>query len=126
MSEDATALLRLLDVVGRLGAERRSEPVLRSILDGARELAGARYAAIGVPDGDGGFALFLTAGVDAETWDRIGSLPRTHGLLGALLDQPEVIRHRDIRADPRFRYYPHALRTCGPSSACRSWPVARW
>ncbi|MGH3775401.1 MAG: GAF domain-containing protein [Pseudonocardiaceae bacterium] len=108
MSDDASALRRLLDVVGQLGAERRSEQVLRSILDGARDLAGARYAAVGVPDGDGGFALFLTAGVDAATWDRIGSLPRTHGLLGALLKEPAVIRRADIRADPRFRYYPHA------------------
>ena len=98
----------LLDVVGQLGAERRSEQVLGSILDGARDLARARYAAFGVPDGDGGFALFLTAGVDTETWDRIGSLPRTHGLLGALLNEPEVIQRADVRADPRFCYYPHA------------------
>ncbi len=108
MSEDASALRRLLEVVGQIGAERRSEQVLRSILDGARDLAGARYAAVGVPDGDGGFALFLAAGVDSATWDRIGSLPRTHGLLGALLKEPQVIRRADIRADPRFRYYPHA------------------
>ena len=108
MGEDASALRRLLDVVGQLGAERRSEQVLGSILDGARDLAGARYAAVGVPDGDSGFALFLTAGVDSETWNRIGSLPRTHGLLGALLKEPEVIRRADIRADPRFRYYPQA------------------
>ena len=102
------ALRRLLDVVLRLGAERRTEPVLRDILDAARELAGARYAAIGVPDGDGGFALFLTAGVDAQTWERIGALPRTHGLLGVLVSEPSVIRLADIRADPRFGYYPHA------------------
>ncbi|MDQ4020493.1 MAG: GAF domain-containing protein [Actinomycetota bacterium] len=108
MGEDASALRRLLDVVGQLGAERRSEQVLRRILDGASALAGARYAAVGVPDGDGGFALFLTAGVDTHTGCRIGSLPRTHGLLGALLKEPEVIRRADIRADPRFRYYPHA------------------
>jgi signal transduction histidine kinase len=106
--EGAPALRRLLDVVLRLGAERRTEPVLRDILDAARELAGAQYAAIGVPDGDGGFALFLTAGVDAETWERIGALPRTHGLLGALVSEPSVIRLADIRTDPRFQYYPHA------------------
>ncbi|MGH3977600.1 MAG: histidine kinase [Pseudonocardiaceae bacterium] len=108
MGEDAQALRRLLDVVSQLGSERRSEPVLRSILDAARDLAGARYAAIGVPDGDGGFALFLTAGVDAATWDRIGSLPRTHGMLGVLVSRPEVIRLVDIRTDPRFGWYPPA------------------
>ncbi|MQA13135.1 MAG: hypothetical protein GEV09_02920 [Pseudonocardiaceae bacterium] len=72
MSDDVPAMRRLLDVVGRLGAERHSEPVLRTILDAARELTGARYAAIGVPDGDGGFAPFLTAGVDSATWARSG------------------------------------------------------
>jgi signal transduction histidine kinase len=106
VSEQAPTLDRLRDVVVRLGTERRSEPVLQAVLDAARDLAGAQYAAIGVPDGDGGFALFLTAGVDAETWARIGSLPRTHGLLGALLETPGVIRSEDIRADPRFRGYP--------------------
>jgi signal transduction histidine kinase len=106
MVDEALILRRLLDVTLDLGAERRTEPVLRQILAAARELAGARYAAIGVPDGDGGFALFLTSGVDAHTWDLIGSLPRTHGLLGALLASPRPIRLADIRDDPRFGYYP--------------------
>ena len=106
--QDGATLRRLLDLVLRLGAERRSEPVLRAIVHAARDLAGAEYAAIGVPDGDGGFALFLTAGVDAATWERIGALPRTHGLLGALLVETSAIRLTDIRADARFRGYPRA------------------
>jgi signal transduction histidine kinase len=104
--DEAEMLRRLLELTLAVGAERRTEPVLRRILEAARELAGARYAAIGVPDGDGGFALFLTSGVDAETWDRIGALPRTHGVLGALLASPRAIRMPDITADPRFGYYP--------------------
>jgi signal transduction histidine kinase len=105
MSE-VPALRRLLDVALALGAERRTEPAMRTVLAAARDLAGAKYAAIGVPDGIGGFALFLTSGIDAETWDRIGSLPRTHGILGELLCRPETIRHSDITADRRFGYYP--------------------
>jgi signal transduction histidine kinase len=107
-SSEAVALRRLLDVTLALAAERRTEPVLRVILDAARDLAGARYAALGVPDGAGGYSLFLTAGVDAQTWARIGALPRTHGLLGALLDCPRTIRLDDIRTDPRFRGWPDA------------------
>jgi signal transduction histidine kinase len=107
-SSEAVALRRLLDVTLALAAERRTEPVLRVILDAARDLAGARYAALGVPDGAGGYSLFLTAGVDAATWAAIGALPRTHGLLGALLDCPRAIRLDDIRADPRFRGWPAA------------------
>ncbi len=107
-STEAVALRRLLDVTLALAAERRTEPVLRVILDAARDLAGARYAALGVPDGAGGYSLFLTAGVDAKTWAAIGALPRTHGLLGALLDCPRTIRLDDIRTDPRFRGWPAA------------------
>jgi signal transduction histidine kinase len=106
MMDEAQVLRRLLEVALALGAERRAEPMLQRILGAARELAAARYAAVGVPDADGGFALFLTSGMDAETWDRIGSLPRTHGVLGALLASPEVIRTPDITTDPRFGYYP--------------------
>ena len=105
---DSATLRRVLDVVLRLGAERRVEPVLRQVVDAARELTGAGYAAIGVPDGAGGFERFLTAGVDAATWSRIGALPRTHGLLGAVLCEPRALRLADIRADPRFRGYPAA------------------
>jgi len=105
---EAATLRRLLDVVLRLGAQRRVEPVLRQIVDAARELTGAGYAAIGVPDGAGGFERFLTAGVDSETWARIGALPRTHGLLGAVLCEPAALRLADVRADPRFLGYPAA------------------
>lgn len=99
---------RLLDVVLRLGAERRVDPVLRQVVDAARELTGAGYAAIGVPDGEGGFERFLTSGIDAATWSRIGALPRTHGLLGVVLREPKALRLADIRADPRFSGYPGA------------------
>src|SRR6266516_4610402 len=102
MGTETGALRRLLDVALALGAERRTEAVLRVILDAARDLADAQYAALGVPDGDGGFSLFLTAGVDAATWEAIGALPRTHGLLGVLLDDPKVIRLADLHDDPRF------------------------
>jgi signal transduction histidine kinase len=108
MGTETGVLRRLLDVALALGAERRTEAVLRVILDAARDLADAEYAALGVPDGDGGFSLFLTAGVDGATWAAIGALPRTHGLLGALLDDPQAIRLADIRADPRFGGWPPA------------------
>ncbi|MEP6696621.1 MAG: GAF domain-containing sensor histidine kinase [Pseudonocardiales bacterium] len=101
------ALQRLLDVALAVAAERRTEPVLRTVLDAARDLAGAGYAAVGVPDGGGGIALFLTAGIEQRTWDEIGYLPTHHGLLGILLQEPTAIRVADIRQDPRFTGWPH-------------------
>ncbi|MDP9240073.1 MAG: GAF domain-containing sensor histidine kinase [Actinomycetota bacterium] len=102
----ADVLRRLLDVALAVAGERRTEPVLRTVLDAARDLAGARYAAVGVPDGGGGMALFLTAGIDEQTWDDIGYLPTRHGLLGVLLEEPTALRLADIRQEPRFTGWP--------------------
>ncbi len=107
-ADDTAVLRRLLDVALAAAAERRSERVLRLVVDAARDLVGARYAAIGVPDGAGGFATFLTAGIDAATWRAIGTLPRQHGLLGSVLHDAATVRVGDIRADPRFAGWPAA------------------
>ena len=93
----------LSDVVLAIAAEREVEPVLQRIVDAARELGHARYAALGVPDGEGAFARFITAGMSDDLIAAMGPLPRTHGLLGAMLQSPEPYRTSDIRADPRFR-----------------------
>jgi signal transduction histidine kinase len=82
--------------------------VLQTILTSARRLAGARYAALGVPDADGGFAEFLADGVSDEQWAAIGPVPRQHGLLGVLLSDPHPIRLDDIREHPRFGWWPAA------------------
>jgi signal transduction histidine kinase len=94
----------LSDAVLAIAAEHAVEPVLQKLVDAARELAGARYAAIGVPDGEGGFAQFITSGMSDELIASLGPLPRTHGLLGAMLE-PDAAPQRaaDIRRDPRFR-----------------------
>jgi signal transduction histidine kinase len=105
----ASASEALSDAVLAIAAEHAVEPVLQKLVDAARELAGARYAAIGVPDGDGGFACFITSGMSDELVASLGDLPRTHGLLGAILESPEPYRTRDIRQDPRFRgWWPRA------------------
>jgi signal transduction histidine kinase len=91
------------DAVLAIAAELDVEQVLQKLVHAARELAGARYAALGVPDGRGGFAQFLTSGMSDELVASMGPLPRTHGLLGAMLESEEPYRARDIRRDPRFK-----------------------
>jgi signal transduction histidine kinase len=99
----------LSDAVLAIAAEHAVEPVLQKLVSAARELAGARYAAIGVPDGDGGFAQFITSGMSDELIASLGELPRTHGLLGAILETEIAHRATDIRRDPRFRgWWPDA------------------
>src|SRR3954468_8224576 len=98
----------LSDAVLAIAAEHAVEPVLQRLVDSARELAGARYAAIGVPDGEGGFAKFITSGMTDAQVEAIGPLPRTHGLLGAMRGSPPPYRAPNIQADPRFEGWPSA------------------
>ena len=100
------AFAALSEAVLQIASETKVEPVLVKLVHTARELVGARYAALGIPDGRGGFAKFLTAGMSDETIDAIGPLPRTHGLLGAMLEDTSSFRTDDIRRDPRFEYWP--------------------
>jgi signal transduction histidine kinase len=105
----ASATEALSDAVLAIAAEHAVEPVLQKLVDAARELAGARYAAIGVPDGEGGFGRFITSGMSDELIASLGELPRTHGLLGAMLESTEPYRTQDIRQDERFRgWWPSA------------------
>ena len=99
----ASATEALSDAVLAIAAEHAVEPVLQKLVDAARELAGAKYAAIGVPDGAGGFARFITSGMSDALIASLGELPRQHGLLGAMLESARPYRTADIREDPRFR-----------------------
>ncbi len=92
----------VLAIAGDLELER----VLRTILQTAASLARARYGALGVPDGRGGFGRFITVGISEARARLIGQLPRVHGVLGALLTEGKPIRVRDIQAHPRFSWYP--------------------
>ncbi|HKB29513.1 MAG TPA: GAF domain-containing sensor histidine kinase [Streptosporangiaceae bacterium] len=81
---------------------------LETIVKSARSLLGARYAALGVPSADGSFAEFVVAGMTSREQAAIGPLPRQHGMLGVLLREGRPQRLGDIRADPRFEYFPAA------------------
>ena len=104
MTEALSPALRAVsDAVLAVASQLSVEEVLQRLVDRARELAGARYAALGIPDGDGGFSRFLVAGMSDELIAEMGPLPRTHGMLGAMLEGPEPFLTDDIHADPRFR-----------------------
>jgi transcriptional regulator with GAF, ATPase, and Fis domain len=80
--------------------------LLRHIVDAARELVGARYAALGVNARTGGLAQFVHAGMSPETVEGIGRLPQGKGLLGALVEDPVPIRVRRIADDARSSGFP--------------------
>src|SRR5579863_9789918 len=82
--------------------------VLQVIVRSVRSLAGARYAALGVPDDRGSFAEFVVDGISERQRKAIGPLPRQHGMLAVMLREGQPLRLADIRADARFEGWPSA------------------
>lgn len=80
--------------------------VLRRIADAARELVGARYAALGVVGPDGDLIEFVHVGMPADMVAEIGPLPQGKGLLSVLIEDPQPIRLRRIDDDPRSSGFP--------------------
>lgn len=82
--------------------------VLQTIVTSARRLLGSQYAGLGVPDEAGSFAEFVVDGVSDAQWRAIGPVPRQHGLLSLLLQDPAPLRLANIRRHPRFEGWPDA------------------
>jgi len=82
------------------------QTVLERIVEAARDLVGARYAALGVLAPEGGLAEFIHSGMTPDVVARIGHLPHGKGLLGALIEDPRPIRLRTIGDDPRSSGFP--------------------
>lgn len=104
---DEERLRRLIDAGRSLVAERELEAVFERLLQVARELTGARYAAIGVlDDSRENLADFITAGIDPEVHAAIGVLPRGRGVLGLLISNPEPLRLSDVGDHVRSYGFP--------------------
>ncbi|MBO4259246.1 GAF domain-containing sensor histidine kinase [Streptomyces griseorubiginosus] len=103
-----TGLAAVSDALLAMSRHLEVRDVLKTIVASARELLGAQYAALGVPDDHGGFAQFVVDGVSDDQWKAIGPLPRQHGILAAMLREARPERLADVRKDPRFEGWPSA------------------
>ncbi len=109
IADRATGQLAALDQAVRgISAVLDVDRVLQLIADRVRELVGAEYAAIGIVDRDGVIERFITSGMSSALRERIGDLPRGHGLLGLIIRENRSYRVPDINAHPeRFGFPPH-------------------
>lgn len=96
----------LLRTALALAAEHDLDELLGRIVAGAAEVAGTRYAALGIYDEAGRLCRFLHHGLDDETVARIGALPRGRGLLGEAIVAGGPVRSDDIGNDPRAVGFP--------------------
>ncbi|HZB50276.1 MAG TPA: GAF domain-containing protein [Mycobacteriales bacterium] len=85
----------LLDAVVGVASGLELPATLRRIVEAAVTLVDAEYGALGVIGADRSLDQFVYTGIDEETRHRIGDLPRGHGILGLLIDDPRPVRlHR--------------------------------
>jgi len=97
----------VLDVAESVLAELDVEVVLGRVLEAARELTSARYAAVGVLDHSRSeLERFVTSGIDEATQAQIGNLPRGRGVLGELIVNPSPLRLGDVGSHPRSYGFP--------------------
>ena len=101
-------LRALLDAVVGIGSGLDLHGTLERIVVAGCRLTDARYGALGVIGADRTLVEFITHGVGPEDRRLIGDLPRGHGVLGLLIEDPRPIRLPDITAHPRaYGFPPH-------------------
>jgi len=102
-----TRLQRLIEVGRGLVTELDPEVVIDEALEAARELTGAKYAALGILDTRRvELERFLTRGIDETGRRAIGDPPHGGGVLGLLIEQPEPLILSDVSEHPRSQGFP--------------------
>ncbi|MCY0909986.1 MAG: GAF domain-containing sensor histidine kinase [Sulfobacillus thermotolerans] len=98
----------LWDATGVVANLPDLEAVLQRIVDVARPLFGAEYAALAVLSDEDPSEIhqFITSGLSPEERQRIGPLPTGRGLLGEVIRTKQVIRLDNIRDHPRSAGFP--------------------
>jgi len=103
----ASKAAALVGAVGALVRERDPGAVLNVVVEAARELVDAEYAALGILSADHErFDRFIHAGMDPATADRIGSLPVGLGVLRAVTIERRAIRLDDLSRHPASVGFP--------------------
>ncbi|OJU93830.1 MAG: hypothetical protein BGO23_14580 [Solirubrobacterales bacterium 67-14] len=107
VSLDEARLGRLIEVGRSLVVESDPEAVIHDALEVARELTGARYAALGVLDSRRAeLEQFVTRGIEDRLRDKIGHPPHGGGVLGLLIEEPEPLILDDVSLHPRSQGFP--------------------
>ena len=90
-----------------MSSEHALDKVLQRVVDSARAVVGARYAALGVLGDDGkSLVEFVASGLTDAERTRIGDLPRGRGLLGLVIREAKPIRIPTIARHPQASGFP--------------------
>ncbi|QBS46578.1 histidine kinase [Nocardia sp. CS682] len=100
---------RLIEAMLVVTAGLDLDNTLRTIVHAAIELVDAGYGALGVRETDKAslqLSEFVYEGIDDRTRVMIGDLPRGHGVLGLLIQQPKPIRLTKLSDHPSSVGFP--------------------
>ncbi len=104
---DEPRLRQLIEVGPWLLSELDLETVLDRLLQTARDVTGAHYAALGVLDSEREhLERFLTRGLSETQESAIGPRPRGLGILGLLTAEPKPLRVPDLKQHPSSSGFP--------------------
>jgi len=111
MSEflEADRLRQLIELGPSLVSELDLDTLLGRVVETARAVTGARYAALGILDPERRhLERFITRGLSPEQERAIGDRPLGRGVLGLLIDDPRPVRVPDVGAHPVSFGFPAA------------------
>ena len=112
----------LLDVAAGVLGELDLEVVIDRLLESARELTGAQYAALGVLDASRTeLERFIAVGIDETVRREIGALPHGKGVLGELIRDPFRCACQPSASTPAHTAFRSGTRQCGRSWVSPSW-----
>jgi signal transduction histidine kinase len=92
LSDDPTVMRDLLEAVLAVGRGLDLDSTLQRIINVAVDALDARYGALGVRGSDGRLSAFVHTGIDPATRAGMGHLPVGRGVLGLLINHPQVLR----------------------------------
>jgi signal transduction histidine kinase len=105
--KDPERLHALIDAILLIEADANLTTLLKSIVESATSLVGARYGALGVLASDGtSLASFITHGIDDRQRAQIGELPRGGGVLGETIRLAHPLRVEDLATHPGRSGFP--------------------
>ena len=105
--QDPERLHALIDAILLIEVDADLSDLLRTIVEEACHLVGARYGALGVIAGDARtLSRFITYGVDDMVRREIGPDPHGHGVLGETIRRAEPLRIDDLAAYRTFEGFP--------------------
>ncbi|MEI7811999.1 MAG: methyl-accepting chemotaxis protein [Ignavibacteria bacterium] len=96
----------LIEVLQRTAHETDVEKTLSIILEGAKKITGAQYAALAIFDKNRKVEKFLQIGITGEAIRHIGHYPEGKGLLGHIHETKTVIRLDDMKKHPKSVGFP--------------------